>query len=875
MRRLLLLVGLLLVLATVSPSQTSPPLESTAPDAERLWRHLASEDAPRAYQAIVVMVRTPERTVALIRGRLPAATPPDARQVKQWINDLDSPRFAVREQASRKLEELGGLAESSMRMALEHAPPLELRRRLEKLVEKLAAPVTLPDQLRTVRAVEILEHVGTAGAKELLRAYAAGAAGARLTADSAEALRRLNKLPADAAKQLSTKSGPSVDLYGDALPAGAVGRLGTIRFRRASMGLTDLAFLPDGKTILTARQGHELQFWDAASGRLVREIRIEPISVGAFALAPDGKYFAVAGAHPFIAQNVSPPGEIRVFEISSGKVMRTFPRESRDIYHSHLAFSPDGRLLFSFGSKGILRIEELSSGKEVLQKQFRPDNSAQMALSPDGKHLALTTGLNTHKFYLWEWQSKEPRELEVPWYAVHWLSFSPDGKLLATIGYASDQGLRVWDVAAGRVVYNRGSTDPHHSYWGKPAFTPDGKTLLLPLNSGGTSVTGNIELLDPRTGARQGLLAASGNMMSLSNGGTMSIAADSRRLALASGRGVSVWDLLARKEIGPAYEGHASDPTHIVVSTKGLIVTTGNDNTVRLWDAASTRQKRKFTVDAWVRDIDLSPDGKLLAASSFDDLVHVWNPDSGREIYRLAGHGEFGGRRTLRFLPDGKGLLSWGDDFYLRLWDMKTGKARFEHAVRPAGVKVPDEDDRRTGKADFMMRLGDAVVTPDARSFMLDIGGQFHTFDVASGKETSKFASADRFASADSIFNLTAISSDGKAILVSTYGNYEIKNHPVSLIDAASGRVRQRHILSGSAAGPVAFSPDGRVFATSIDQPDEQILIYEVASGKVRHTLRGYRGRVSSLAFLPDGRRLVSGHGDSTLLIWDLTSKGS
>jgi len=356
-------------------------------------------------------------------------------------------------------------------------------------------------------------------------------------------------------------------------------------------------------------------------------------------------------------------------------------------------------------------------------------------------------------------------------------------------------------------------------------------------------------------------------MMSTFVTGTMSIAADSRRLALASGRGVSVWDLLARKEIGPAYEGHASDPTHIVASGKGWIVTASDDNTVRLWDTASTRQKRKFTVDAWVRDIDLSPDGKLLAASSFDDLVHVWNPHSGREIYRLAGHGEVGGYRTVRFLPGGKGLLSWGDDYYLRLWDMKTGKARFEHTIRPAGLKVPDEDDRRMGKEGFT--LGHALVTPDGQSFILDIAGQFRTFDVASGKEMSAFASANSFS------NGTAISPDGKALLLSTYGDYQIKNHPVSLIDAASGRVRQRHILPGSTAGPVAFSPDGRVFATSVAQPDEQILIYEVASGKVRHTLRGHRGRVSSLAFLPDGRRLVSGHGDSTLLIWDLTSKGS
>jgi WD40 repeat protein len=858
----------LIALATLSlpqegHSQQSTNNSPTSPDVDRLWAALADADAAKAFQSITTLVRTPGRTVALLGSRLKPATAPEPRQVEQWIGDLNSPRFAVRERAGRKLDELGGLAESPMRKALQSSLPLEVRRRLEKLVDKLSGPLTLPEHLRAVRAVEVLERIGTPEAKKLLRAYAAGAPGSRLTRDSSEALQRPDKAASDGAREPKAENHPFVDLYGDPLPAGAVGRLGTIRFRRDSNGLTELAFLPDGKTILTASQGHEVQLWDAASGRLVREIRVGPLSIAAFALAPDAKHFAIAGAYPYVAQNVAPAGELRVYSLSSGKVVQTLARESRDVYHSHLAFSPDGKLLFSLGSKGILRIEDVVSGKEVLQRQFRPDNSPQMVLSPDGKHLALTTGLNTHEFYLWEWQVKEPRKLEVPWYGVYWLSYSPDGKLLATVGYTSEQGLRVWDVAGGRVLYQHDCLETGYSYWGKPVFTPDGKTLVVPLRSHRGTGDGKTELFDPRTGARQGLLATSSS--------TMSISADSRRLAVAAGQGVRVWDLATRKELGPACVGHTSDPTHIVVSTKGLIVTTGNDNTVRLWDAATTRQKRKFTVDGWVRAIALSPDANLLAASSFDDRVHVWNPHTGREIYRLAGHGELGGHRTLRFLPDGKGLLSWGDDFYLRLWNMKTGKAQFEHAIRPAGVTIPesDGDDRRSGKEDFMIRLGNGLITPDARSFVLDIAGQFRTFDIKTGKETVKFASSE------SMSNQTAVSPDGKGLLLSAWGSYQIKNHPVFLMDASSGRVRQRLILPSSVGGPVAFSPDGRAFATSIDEPDGQILIYEVASGKVRHTIRGYRGRVGSLAFLPGGDRLVSGHGDSTLLIWDLTSKGS
>lgn len=70
----------------------------------------------------------------------------------------------------------------------------------------------------------------------------------------------------------------------------------------------------------------------------------------------------------------------------------------------------------------------------------------------------------------------------------------------------------------------------------------------------------------------------------------------------------------------------------------------------------------------------------------------------------------------------------------------------------------------------------------------------------------------------------------------------------------------------------MAFSWDGRMFATATQEPHSRILVYEIATGKVRCTIRGYRGQVRSLAFLPGDRRLASGQSDSTVLIWNLRS---
>src|SRR5688572_20919754 len=85
------------------------------------------------------------------------------------------------------------------------------------------------------------------------------------------------------------------DLYGDPLPPGAVARLGTIRFR-SGRSPSGLAFLPDSKTFVTvSREDVGIQFWEAETGRLSREISVEPMVVEGFAISRDGKQFAVAG----------------------------------------------------------------------------------------------------------------------------------------------------------------------------------------------------------------------------------------------------------------------------------------------------------------------------------------------------------------------------------------------------------------------------------------------------------------------------------------------------------------------------------------------------------------------------------------------------
>jgi hypothetical protein len=163
----------------------------TRDDLDRLWKRLASSDARDAYQALCTLAAAPGQTESFLATRLHPAAPVDPQRLAGWIADLDADRFQVRQRATLELERLGERATSALRKALSGPSGPEARRRLQLLLarqEKLS-----DEQLQILRALEILEQMGTPQAREVLRSLAAGAAGARLTDEAKACLQRLGK----------------------------------------------------------------------------------------------------------------------------------------------------------------------------------------------------------------------------------------------------------------------------------------------------------------------------------------------------------------------------------------------------------------------------------------------------------------------------------------------------------------------------------------------------------------------------------------------------------------------------------------------------------------------------------------------------------
>jgi hypothetical protein len=166
----------------------------TAAQREAFWADLAGDNAGRAFRAIVRLADEPDQTVPLLRERLPAAKAPPAEEMRRLLADLDDERFERREAAVKRLVELDDLAHAALRETLRGKPSLEARRRIERILAGSRLSRT-PDARRHLRAVRVLEQIGTRPARQVLQTLGEGAPSARLTRKAKAALRRLSRCP--------------------------------------------------------------------------------------------------------------------------------------------------------------------------------------------------------------------------------------------------------------------------------------------------------------------------------------------------------------------------------------------------------------------------------------------------------------------------------------------------------------------------------------------------------------------------------------------------------------------------------------------------------------------------------------------------------
>ncbi|MBI3824294.1 MAG: WD40 repeat domain-containing protein, partial [Planctomycetes bacterium] len=486
----------------------------------------------------------------------------------------------------------------------------------------------------------------------------------------------------------------------DALPPGAVVRMGTARFFHFDP-ITWVGFASDGRTVLTAGSEYHIRFSDAATGRESTRFRSYTSPRAGFALSADGKRLAL-----------NQSDEMKILDVISRKEIRCFsqdellgPKGERFFIH-HFTLSPDGRFLAIWDEQPpnvsvpeevkrfrrfSVDVWDVDTGRRV--GAWKVGDLHEIEFTPDGKTLVAQEQTKEDRLRRWDIASgKEIRSLELPRQLVRYV-FLPDGKTLVGMNTARN-ALHLHETATGRELRTvADAAGPIFAFalsadGANLAIARPGRLLVQRLADGKTT----LDVPFPHHPVVDGYRHRT-------HADLLAFAPDGKTLAVAKGRSLEVWNLTTGTRVHP--DDNMAGPV-LAVHTHGRhLLARDMDLNLSLWDLRSGKLLRRFVRVAspgpedgiqystavfcfdWAGGCqEISADGRHVAALWFDGPIHLFDLASGVRIRSFEGSDK---ATCLAFSPNGKLLAGPSANGQIGIWNVTTGKLvqRLMPAVRP------------------------------------------------------------------------------------------------------------------------------------------------------------------------------------------------